>query len=548
MTKNVLNKNRLIWIIYGTVLLIVLAGYLLVHLGPETPYRFPDQNITTINQGWTSAYDGKVYNLPAVLPGPADQPFAISQVLGKAFQNEQFICVRGSLQRVRFLLDDQVFYDNFQNQEGPLYAPKLSIWNMAKIPENSAGKKLTIEYSTDVKSLAGHFAWVYYGSDSAIINYLNRAYGGTLPLVGGIFVLGLVLFLLPAMFKNYRQIELIFLGLFAMTISMWFFSESLLLQFFTGNTWILGGSGCILQSIAPIPLILYVKIAIAQKTRKVFTWMASAFAVNTLLIICLQLFGVMELFESLVISHTVFGIITILTIFCFAYEIFKHQNKKASRFIKALLPFMFFVCLEIFGFYTQNFHKSTHFTKIGLLFFIVVQSLDSLKQMMVLIKKSYQAELYEKLAYEDRLTGSGNRMAFDQAIENKFNHQKPDEIWRLVIFDFNKLKTINDQFGHTSGDEALIVGYNSIREAFKGESCYRIGGDEFACICSIHDEITYRERIKTLKALLEKNSEGLPFSLGVSAGSAVVDYSIDLAFRDLIHRADLKMYENKVIS
>lgn len=548
MVKNSLNKNSIIWIIYGIVFLVVMAGVLLIQVGPETPYRFKSEKIATLNLDWNYPADGKTYSLPAVLSGEVGSPISISRKLTKAFDKEQYICVRGSLQRVRFLLDDQVLYDNVQVQKGLIHSPKLSIWNISKVPADSAGKVLTIEYTTDISRLSGHFSNVYYGSHSEIINYLSRTYGKNLPFVATIFVLGLIMFLLPMIFRYYKQIELIFLGLFAMAIGLWFFSESLLLQFVTGNTWILGGSGSILQSLAPIPLILYIRMSIVQTTKKIYTVMAMSLAINTILIIGLQLFGIMELFESYLFTHLVFIGIAVLTVYSFTVEILKNHNRKAARFILALLPFIFFVGIEILDFYTQNFHQSTYFTKIGLLVFLVAQSIDSVRQMVAIVKKSYQAELYEKLAFEDRLTGSGNRMAFDKALSLYFNKAKACEKWRLIIFDFNKLKQINDQFGHTAGDEALIIGYRSIQEAFDRGECFRIGGDEFACIFKDTDETLYEEGLTVLKKRLEKESEVLPFTISVAVGSAIVDYEIDQCYTDLMHRADMKMYENKYIA
>lgn len=548
MVNNSLNKNSIIWTIYGIVFIVILAGLLLIQVGPETPYRFKTEKIAHLNEEWTYRRDGKTYTLPAVLPGEAGDTFSISKKLPKAFEKEQYICVRGSLQRVRILLDGHVLYDNVQVQRGLLHSPKLSIWNIAKIPEDSSGKMLTIQYTTDIRRLAGHFSNVYYGSHSEIINYLSRTYGKNLPFVTTIFLLGLIMFLLPMIFRYYKQLELIFLGLFAMTLGLWFFSESLLLQFVTGNTWILGGSGSILQSLAPIPLILYIRMSVVQRTQKMYTLMAAILGINTVVIVGLQLFGILELFESLILTHLAFASIGILIVYSFSIEIFKNRNQKATRFIMALLPFIVFVGFEILDFYTQNFHQSTYFTKIGLLFFLAAQAVDSVRQMVAIVKKSYQAELYEKLAFEDRLTGSGNRMAFDKAMALYFNPSQKEALWRLIILDFNKLKLINDQFGHTAGDEALIIGYRSIREAFDRGECFRIGGDEFACIFNDTDEVLYEERLSLLRKLLDKESEGLSFTLGVAVGSAVVDYELDQSYKDLMHRADMKMYENKYIA
>ncbi|MFD2881372.1 GGDEF domain-containing protein [Paenibacillus rhizoplanae] len=54
----------------------------------------------------------------------------------------------------------------------------------------------------------------------------------------------------------------------------------------------------------------------------------------------------------------------------------------------------------------------------------------------------------------------------------------------VVVIDLNQLKTINDCFGHTAGDEAILDCANVIKQSFKGiGSPFRIGGDEFCVLC-----------------------------------------------------------------
>ena len=80
----------------------------------------------------------------------------------------------------------------------------------------------------------------------------------SLVLILLIFSAGLVMFLMPLLLRDYKKIETIYLGLFAMTIALWFFSESKMSQFFTGSPIFLGSSAYLLIALFPLPLLLYI--------------------------------------------------------------------------------------------------------------------------------------------------------------------------------------------------------------------------------------------------------------------------------------------------
>ncbi|MRS92418.1 diguanylate cyclase [Enterobacteriaceae bacterium RIT714] len=81
----------------------------------------------------------------------------------------------------------------------------------------------------------------------------------------------------------------------------------------------------------------------------------------------------------------------------------------------------------------------------------------------------------------DALTGCKNRRAFDSDIAALMNHQQP---FILALIDIDNFKSINDTWGHLSGD---IVLRNVAREGIQimqphDISVYRYGGEEFAVI------------------------------------------------------------------
>ncbi len=96
---------------------------------------------------------------------------------------------------------------------------------------------------------------------------------------------------------------------------------------------------------------------------------------------------------------------------------------------------------------------------------------------------------------KDPLTGVLNRQAYFADTE-----VNPDRITGLVTLDMNGLKEINDSQGHAAGDEALTTLALCLLQAERrGQSAYRIGGDEFVIICrdaSQKDVLALVDRIR----------------------------------------------------
>lgn len=96
----------------------------------------------------------------------------------------------------------------------------------------------------------------------------------------------------------------------------------------------------------------------------------------------------------------------------------------------------------------------------------------------ILVKKTFFLSKY------DSLTGLYNRSYFEHYFEDYNKHAlRYKEHYSIVLIDLNRLKTINDKFGHIAGDKALqefaTFFKNTIRET---DVLARFGGDEFIAI------------------------------------------------------------------
>ncbi len=156
----------------------------------------------------------------------------------------------------------------------------------------------------------------------------------------------------------------------------------------------------------------------------------------------------------------------------------------------------------------------------------------------------------DEIAVSDALTGIYNRRGFDRYAGNIFTHcveeQKP---FLLLIGDLDNLKRINDNFGHTEGDRALIT----VAEAFKSirddNAVYaRIGGDEFVTV--LNGDYTkeqaeqYKQKIYQYLDSINRENR-YPYLIGTSIGIYYGIPDAEMSINDCIDTADKLMYTEK---
>lgn len=90
----------------------------------------------------------------------------------------------------------------------------------------------------------------------------------------------------------------------------------------------------------------------------------------------------------------------------------------------------------------------------------------------------------EDLAGTDRLTGVGNRRAFDQTTELEVARSQRYGIpVSVILLDVDHFKRINDQYGHAMGDQCLIGIAQRIKSRLRDtDTVFRWGGEEFAIV------------------------------------------------------------------
>lgn len=149
----------------------------------------------------------------------------------------------------------------------------------------------------------------------------------------------------------------------------------------------------------------------------------------------------------------------------------------------------------------------------------------------------------------DQLTGLNNRFGMEQngiPLLEKANARK--QKCAVVFVDINRMKHINDNFGHLQGDLAIrTVSSALLKEMPKNWIGIRYGGDEFIALGVCNDEKAVQKYIKKLTDNLTKqvSSMQLSYPLTASCGYIITDPESSNTLIDYINQADNLMYIRK---
>lgn len=158
-----------------------------------------------------------------------------------------------------------------------------------------------------------------------------------------------------------------------------------------------------------------------------------------------------------------------------------------------------------------------------------------------------QANRLRTLAEFDSLTGLGNRRKFTQDLQRavETSHRLGTPL-SLAYIDIDAFKTINDTFGHGMGDAALQAAARLLPQVARRrlDSCYRIGGDEFALLLIGDGPAGAQEvleHVHGLHCVAHANGKRCEIKLSCGSVQLLQHESAD----NFLRRADANMYCSK---
>jgi diguanylate cyclase (GGDEF)-like protein len=156
-----------------------------------------------------------------------------------------------------------------------------------------------------------------------------------------------------------------------------------------------------------------------------------------------------------------------------------------------------------------------------------------------------QLRRLEEQTATDTLTGAFNRRHFDtrltEEVQNRKRHGRPAS---LIIFDIDHFKSINDSFGHDTGDRVLRILVDTVKARVRlTDEVFRVGGEEFGILLPdtrIDSALKLAQDITDMIAKV-RVIEGGPVSISCGVG----ELQPEERSAEWVKRCDLALYTAK---
>lgn len=528
MNKPIKKINYILYILACITICIFIISIFIYDRATDTRQQ---QSPFTIAE-WKD-YQKTFYKKKTVLSGTISVNNSVDNILA-------FYSVH---QNVKVFVDSKLIYEYPVSNNNPLSDSPGYCWNFIVLPHNT--NNIEIVFTSPYTPYLKNIPTFYIGNNFSLPAYIITSNIVPLSLCIIMLVIGFILVAYHIFVSRNINTsgKLLKLGIFSIFLSIWSINECNITTLLLKNSLATSYLAFLSLLLLSFPFAMFVQ-TFYEDNSKIWNYFCKIDMIQIALCILFQITGIADLRETLWTTHVMMCVLTAIILFQSHLLI---KNGIHSHMIKIHLACIL-ICsltllLDFIGFYSGSWNVNT-FGRIGFLLYITVLGLASTKESAILMKMGLEANSYQKLAYNDQMTGMNNRTCFN--IDFSELSKNPEDV-AIIDFDLNNLKYTNDTFGHSAGDLYIKNCATIIDEIFDGiGKCYRVGGDEFVVLIEKASAVDIPHYMAMLEANVDAcNRENRKLRMQIAYGYAIFMADTDKNLEDTYNRADKIMYANK---
>ncbi len=299
-------------------------------------------------------------------------------------------------------------------------------------------------------------------------------------------------------------------------------------------------SNTIYYMLNPVPCMLWAVYADFQiskdepRIKKLSLPLSVPVVINAVMALLSPAFGLLFSIDENNVYHrgNLFLVMCVISLSYFLYTFFKLVRNKNLIDRKQYFSLLSFPILPVISAILQIIFYGISVIWISMAFALLIVFIN----------------IQNNMLYTDHLTGVYNRRQLDNYLSQRIKNRMRARYLAGVMIDVNSFKKINDLFGHTAGDNALIVVADILKKCFrKSDFIARYGGDEFVVVMEIREKGDLHTMINRLKQTLEafNNKKSIPYEISLSIGYDIYKSKTGISVQKFYKHIDKLMYEDK---
>ena len=463
--------------IYSIIVMAIVIALLFVVFS-HTNASFYNVTARDYSDMWT--YDsGSVVDFEHLIP---DEHFSIHKRADAELIKNNSLCFYSKNIYFTVYLGNTIIYD-FHPISPDFFGKAYGVYpHSVSIPVTGENENIYIKIDNIYKGTPGYMKNLSLDAASRfmVTRLQSSAYEFIFCLL--VFVFGIVLVSIGFIGRYFgdNRFEIISMGTFAMITAVWIMSETQMLPILTGSPVAVHFMDYISLDLLPLPGLIFIAFVIGYRN-SVLIPIASVLTLAKLIFSFISTTsGYRDYHQLLWLSHVNLAIIAVMIIYYIIRGIVtKRIQKNLTIILTVAISLLIISGIADIIRYTirPETFASISFFKHAIFVFILLCGVYEFMSISELSRRGQYAEIMEKLAYQDALTGLFNRQAFNQEVDRI---KTGSTCYTFIMMDMNNLKIVNDRFGHNNGDLYIKSMADIISTSFmQCGKCFRIGGDEF---------------------------------------------------------------------
>lgn len=310
-------------------------------------------------------------------------------------QSDTWFCMRASQQDMRVYVGDELRKEYSTKGTRLFGRNSASAFVFFKISDMDAGKVLAIETVSDCE-YTGFLNEVYVGDKYDIVSTFIRECSVVILVSFCMLIFsGIVFFIGCALRFIYKKsVDITYLGLGVLQLSLAMITESRIRQFFLPNSSIAAHVGFWLTILIPYPFIVYMSRLQKGRYEKSYRVFSLCVAANLVISTLLQLFNIVDLADSSIVSYGLIILMVMVIAVTIGMDI---RRGKISEYGEVVFGIIAMLIVTIWEMYITFVPTTTYYGGValsfGLIILLVLAGLKTAREMLSIEKEKQMAIL-----------------------------------------------------------------------------------------------------------------------------------------------------------